>query len=134
MLLPRRSNSVRGLASPPFYVLEVQPAVTFAFVGLLIDPNSRVLAGARRSIPALLAAGADAGGLYVRGYAGSLAVGLVFDRQVHARVRIPQRHTRHRTGERQIRVRDLVTALGIGLDDLGSVGSRIGSHGGLLLT
>jgi len=44
----------------------------------LIDDESRVLDAEQRPIPGLLAAGADAGGLYVRAYAGGLAAALVF--------------------------------------------------------
>jgi succinate dehydrogenase/fumarate reductase flavoprotein subunit len=63
---------------PPFYVVEAVPAITFTFGGLRIDPHARVLDEDDRPIPGLLAAGADAGGLYVRAYAGGLAAALVF--------------------------------------------------------
>jgi succinate dehydrogenase/fumarate reductase flavoprotein subunit len=74
---PRRRDRL-GLTEPPYYVLEVAPAITFTFGGLLIDPDARVLRADGEPIPGLLAAGADAGGLYVRAYAGGLAAALVF--------------------------------------------------------
>jgi predicted oxidoreductase len=66
------------LVDPPYYVVEVRPAITFAFGGLLIDPDARVLARDATPIPGLLAAGADAGGLWYRAYAGGIAAALVF--------------------------------------------------------
>lgn len=56
-----------------------RPAITFAFGGLLIDAEAHALsADGRRTVPGLLVAGADAGGLYRRAYAGGLAPALVF--------------------------------------------------------
>jgi succinate dehydrogenase/fumarate reductase flavoprotein subunit len=74
---PREFDAV-PIDRPPFYVIEAVPAITFTFGGLLIDEDARVLDGEGRPIPGLLAAGADAGGLYVRAYAGGLAAALVF--------------------------------------------------------
>lgn len=42
------------------------------------------------------------------------AVGLVFDRQVHARMRVPQRHFRRRAAQRQVAAVHGVTRLRIG--------------------
>ncbi|MEU9455105.1 FAD-dependent oxidoreductase [Streptomyces sp. NPDC048277] len=82
---PGRLLDSRPLDEPPFYVIEAAPAVTFTFGGLLIDSAARVLSGSGdagadgcRPVPGLLAAGADAGGLYRRAYAGGLAPALVF--------------------------------------------------------
>ncbi|MGW2048944.1 FAD-dependent oxidoreductase [Streptomyces sp. NPDC001858] len=80
-LLDRRPLDRRPLDEPPFYVIEAAPAITFTFGGLLIDAATHVLStdpGGRRPVPGLLAAGADAGGLYRRAYAGGLAPALVF--------------------------------------------------------
>jgi len=74
---PREFDAV-PIDTPPFYVIETVPAITFTFGGLPIDEEARVLDGEGRPIPGLLAAGADAGGLYVRAYAGGLAAALVF--------------------------------------------------------
>lgn len=75
---PPRSLDRRPILEPPFYVIELVPAITFTFGGALIDTEARVLGGDGEPIPGLLAAGADAGGLYYRAYAGGLAPALVF--------------------------------------------------------
>jgi succinate dehydrogenase/fumarate reductase flavoprotein subunit len=74
---PRRHDS-SPVDQPPFYVVEAVPAITFTFGGLRIDTAGRVLYEDGEPIPGLLAAGADAGGGYVRAYAGGLAWALVF--------------------------------------------------------
>jgi succinate dehydrogenase/fumarate reductase flavoprotein subunit len=74
---PREFDAV-PIDRPPFFIIEAVPAITFTFGGLLIDEEARVLDAEGRPIPGLLAAGADAGGLYVRAYAGGLAAALVF--------------------------------------------------------
>jgi succinate dehydrogenase/fumarate reductase flavoprotein subunit len=63
---------------PPFHALEVQPAITFTFGGLRVDPDGRVLDRDGAPVPGLFAAGADAGGLQDVRYVGGLALGLVF--------------------------------------------------------
>jgi succinate dehydrogenase/fumarate reductase flavoprotein subunit len=65
-------------ADPPFHALEVQPAITFPFGGLMVDPDGRVLDRDGVAVPGLFAAGADAGGLQDVRYVGGLALGLVF--------------------------------------------------------
>ncbi|MBK3572800.1 FAD-binding protein [Streptomyces sp. MBT65] len=78
---PGRLLDRQPLDEPPFYVVEAAPAITFTFGGLLIDVGAHALSAAsdgRVPIPGLLAAGADAGGLYWRAYAGGLAPALVF--------------------------------------------------------
>jgi succinate dehydrogenase/fumarate reductase flavoprotein subunit len=66
------------IAQPPYFALEVQPAITFTQGGLRIDECCRVLAGDGSPVGGLLAAGADAGGLYRGGYAGGLSMAAVF--------------------------------------------------------
>jgi succinate dehydrogenase/fumarate reductase flavoprotein subunit len=75
---PSREHDPAPVDRPPFYVVEAVPAITFTFGGLRIDPDARVLDEQGAPIPGLLAAGADAGGVYVRAYAGGLAAALVF--------------------------------------------------------
>jgi succinate dehydrogenase/fumarate reductase flavoprotein subunit len=75
---PPRAHDAVPIERPPFYVIEAVPAITFTFGGLVIDEDARVLDDDGRPIPGLLAAGADAGGIYVRAYAGGLALALVF--------------------------------------------------------
>jgi succinate dehydrogenase/fumarate reductase flavoprotein subunit len=83
------------LDQPPFYVVEAVPAITFTFGGVRIDPDARALDEDGRPIPGLFAAGADAGGVYVRAYAGGLAAALVFGLRAartaleHAQVEVP---------------------------------------------
>jgi succinate dehydrogenase/fumarate reductase flavoprotein subunit len=81
---PGRELDAAPFLSPPFYVIEVIPAITFTFSGLRIDPHARVLDQAGQVIPGLLAAGADAGGVFNRAYAGGLACALVFGLQAAA--------------------------------------------------
>jgi succinate dehydrogenase/fumarate reductase flavoprotein subunit len=84
VLTPGRKLDAAPLVNPPFYVIEVIPAITFTFGGLRIDPQARVLDDAGQVIPGLLAAGADAGGVFHRAYAGGLACALVFGLQAAA--------------------------------------------------
>jgi succinate dehydrogenase/fumarate reductase flavoprotein subunit len=81
---PSRKLDAAPLVDPPFYVIEVIPAITFTFSGLRIDPEARVLDESGEVIPGLLAAGADAGGVFNRAYAGGLACALVFGLQAAA--------------------------------------------------
>jgi succinate dehydrogenase/fumarate reductase flavoprotein subunit len=81
---PGRKLDAAPLVAPPFYVIEVIPAITFTFTGLRIDPEARVLDESGQVIPGLLAAGADAGGVFNRAYAGGLACALVFGLQAAA--------------------------------------------------
>ncbi|MGY1739430.1 MULTISPECIES: FAD-dependent oxidoreductase [unclassified Blastococcus] len=75
---PGRAFDRRPQDVPPFYVLEAVPAITFTLGGLLIDEHARVRAAGGGVVPGLLSAGADAGGLYRRAYAGGIAPALVF--------------------------------------------------------
>jgi succinate dehydrogenase/fumarate reductase flavoprotein subunit len=78
---PARRLDAVPLVDPPYYVVELIPAITFTFGGVCIDAQARVLGAERRPIPGLLAAGADIGGLWVRAYAGGAATALVFGLQ-----------------------------------------------------
>jgi succinate dehydrogenase/fumarate reductase flavoprotein subunit len=78
---PSRRRDPAPLVDPPYYVIEVVPAITFTFGGIGIDAEARVLAAGGAPMPGLLAAGADAGGVFVRAYAGGLAAALVFGLQ-----------------------------------------------------
>jgi succinate dehydrogenase/fumarate reductase flavoprotein subunit len=72
-----RTVAEAGFDTPPLFAIEVRPTITFAYAGLATNADAQVL-GPAGTIPGLLAAGADVGGVYKRGYAGSLARGLVF--------------------------------------------------------
>jgi len=78
---PGRRYDARPLTEPPYYVIEVIPAITFSFTGLRIDPQARVLSDRGTPIPGLLAAGAETGGVFVRSYAGGIANALIFGLQ-----------------------------------------------------
>jgi succinate dehydrogenase/fumarate reductase flavoprotein subunit len=78
---PARRLDAEPLVDPPYYVIEVIPAITFPFSGLTIDDQARVLGADGAPIPGLLAAGADAGGVFHRAYAGGLCTALVFGLQ-----------------------------------------------------
>lgn len=76
-VLPPRAQFRDRLEIPPFVALEVQPAITFTYGGILTDLWGRVLSPTAAVIPGVLAAGVDVGGLNRSGYSGGLARGLV---------------------------------------------------------
>ncbi|MFO1376281.1 MAG: FAD-binding protein [Steroidobacteraceae bacterium] len=78
MLDPPRAESFGALDRAPFHALVVRPAITATHGGLAIDEHARVLRGDGNPVPGLYAAGADAGGIYGRGYAGGLALAMTF--------------------------------------------------------
>ncbi|MGE3447532.1 MAG: FAD-dependent oxidoreductase [Microbacteriaceae bacterium] len=77
-IAPDRTAHRAPIDAAPYFAVEIQPVITVTFGGLRTDTASRVLAGDGRPIPGLLAAGADAGGLYHRGYGGGLSAALIF--------------------------------------------------------
>lgn len=96
-LVPPRNEQQRLLDTPPFYVVEVRPGITFTNGGLDVTHDMQVLdrrgtgssldhypADASdvivRPIPGLYAAGADVGNVNNRHYLGGLAVALVTGR------------------------------------------------------
>jgi succinate dehydrogenase/fumarate reductase flavoprotein subunit len=81
---PPRKNARRPLDTPPYFAVEVQPAITYTMGGPLIDERARVLNAGREPIDGLLAAGADAGGLYHEAYLGGISMGLTFGRRAAA--------------------------------------------------
>lgn len=95
-LVPPRRTNRHPIDTPPFYVVEVQPAITFTMGGLAVneqmeilrrtDSSSGLLRGATDTegranpIPGLYAAGADVGNIHRRRYLGGLATALVTGR------------------------------------------------------
>jgi hypothetical protein len=77
-LEPTRQFDRRPLDEPPYYVIDATPAITFSMSGLRIDSRARVRSTDGGTVPGLLSAGSDAGGMYWRTYAGGLAPALVF--------------------------------------------------------
>lgn len=76
-IAPERERQSQPLVTPPFFALELQPAITMTYGGIRVDPQGHVLDSEGRAIPSLYAIGFDAGGLYRRGYAGGLARAIV---------------------------------------------------------
>lgn len=75
---PARTHDAAALDTGPYYLIETCPALTFPFHGIRIDAAARVLSATGGTIPGLLAAGSDTGGLYHFAYAGGIASALVF--------------------------------------------------------
>lgn len=71
----------RPLVEPPFYALEVQPAITFTYGGLRTDSDGRVLDHDGVPVGGIWAAGVDAGGLSNCTYAGGLAPAFITGRR-----------------------------------------------------
>src|SRR5262249_7848860 len=59
---------------PPFFAIEVQPAITFTFGGLHVDAAMRVLGEDGAPIRGLYAAGADVGGVFCEQYVSGLTL------------------------------------------------------------
>jgi succinate dehydrogenase/fumarate reductase flavoprotein subunit len=78
-LSPPRSGPATPVEVPSFVAVEVAPTITHTIGGLAVDERCRVL---RRMddepLPGLYAAGVEAGGVSVGGYASGLASALVF--------------------------------------------------------
>ncbi|MBW6495904.1 MAG: FAD-binding protein, partial [Burkholderiaceae bacterium] len=75
---PPREHNARPLDRGPWYVLEVDSAITFTFGGLACDAMARALDPFGAPIPGLFVAGADVGNAFRRGYAGGLALAATF--------------------------------------------------------
>jgi fumarate reductase flavoprotein subunit len=69
-----RPDMPRELASPPFYALEVTPAVHHTMGGLVIDTEARVKGQGGKSIPGLFAAGEVTGGVHGTNRLGGNAI------------------------------------------------------------
>jgi len=66
------ASSLRPVATPPFYAVEVRPAIlTVTGGGARVDAAARVCAPSGRPIPGLFAAGETVGSLYGRHYVGT---------------------------------------------------------------
>ena len=73
-----RQGVRRSITEPPFFVLIVEPAVTFPFAGIQVDPAARVITSANAPLGGLLAAGVDVGDVSREGYGGGLALAAGF--------------------------------------------------------
>jgi tricarballylate dehydrogenase len=81
-ITPPKSNWALPLDTPPYFALPVTGGITFAFGGLKVDENCRVLDTEDRAMPGLYAAGEIMGGVFYQKYPGgaSLVRSLVFGR------------------------------------------------------
>lgn len=67
----KHPGALREIATPPFYAVEVRPAIIcWTGTGLRIDPETRVIGGDERPIPGLFAAGETVGSLHGDRYIG----------------------------------------------------------------
>jgi len=77
---PPKSNWAVPLTAPPFRAYRVTPAVTFAFAGLAVDADARVLDDVGRPLPGLFACGDTVGGIAVHNLpagTGMIAAGVL---------------------------------------------------------
>jgi tricarballylate dehydrogenase len=81
-ITPPKSNWALPLDTPPFFALPVTGGITFAFGGLKVDENCRVIDTEDRAMSGLYAAGEIMGGVFYQKYPGgaSLVRSLVFGR------------------------------------------------------
>lgn len=79
-LSPARVRHAIPLLQAPFYAMRCVPGITNTCGGIKIDEKARVLDAAGRPIRGLYAAGADAGGVFGRHYAGFLGWALASGR------------------------------------------------------
>lgn len=70
---PPRVRHRRPFA-PPYFAIELQPAISFAFGGLKVDENARVVRADGSIVSGLYAAGADVGDFYCEKYCSGLAM------------------------------------------------------------
>ena len=75
-----RARDLHPLSQPPFYAIRFLPGITCTYGGVRINARTQVLDSTSRPLGGLFAAGADAGGVYTRGYTGGLSMGLTFGR------------------------------------------------------
>ncbi len=75
-----RARDLHLLSQPPFYAIRFLPGITCTYGGVRINSRTQVLDSTGRPLGGLYAAGADAGGVYTRGYTGGLSMGLAFGR------------------------------------------------------
>jgi len=80
-LVPPRKRNREALSTPPYEVIEVQGAITFAMAGLATDEDGRVLDESGNVIGGLYASGIDAS-LNAYCSTGGLVRGLVLGRRV----------------------------------------------------
>ncbi|MDQ3700609.1 MAG: FAD-binding protein, partial [Chloroflexota bacterium] len=79
-LYPPKTGACVPLETAPYYAMHLVVGITFTYGGICIDAQAQALNAAGEPIAGLFVAGADAGGVYTRGYTGGLVLGLAFGR------------------------------------------------------
>ena len=75
-----KSGGLDPITTPPFYAIRMLPGATFTYGGVKVNAKAEILDASGAPIGGLYVAGADAGGIYTRGYTGGLALGLAYGR------------------------------------------------------
>lgn len=80
---PPKTNWASRLDTPPFYAFPVRPGITFTYLGVTVDAQTRVITTSGAPMPHVYAAGeCMSGNILQRGYLGGfgLTIGTVFGR------------------------------------------------------
>jgi tricarballylate dehydrogenase len=80
---PPKTNWASRLDTPPFLAFPVRPGITFTYLGVTVDADTRVLTASGAPMPHVYAAGeCMSGNILQRGYLGGfgLTIGTVFGR------------------------------------------------------
>jgi fumarate reductase flavoprotein subunit len=81
LLVPHRSGPPVSLQRAPFYAIACIAGLTYCYGGLAVDDAMRLRAATGGTVDDIFVAGNDAGGVYMRTYAGGLAWALVSGRK-----------------------------------------------------
>jgi tricarballylate dehydrogenase len=82
-VVPPKTNWASRLDTPPFYAFPVRPGITFTYLGVTVDGQTRVMTASGEPMPHVYAAGeCMAGNILLSGYLGGfgLTIGTVFGR------------------------------------------------------
>ena len=72
---PPKTNWACRLDTPPFYAFPVRPGITFTYLGVAVDAQTRVLAASGAPMPHVYAAGeCMSGNILLRGYLGGFGL------------------------------------------------------------
>jgi tricarballylate dehydrogenase len=80
---PPKTNWASRLDTPPFYAFPVRPGITFTYLGVTVDAETRVITASGAPMPHVYAAGeCMSGNILLSGYLGGfgLTIGTVFGR------------------------------------------------------
>jgi tricarballylate dehydrogenase len=80
---PPKTNWAARLDAPPFYAFPVRPGITFTYLGVTVDAQTRVITASGAPLPHVYAAGeCMSGNILASGYLGGfgLTIGTVFGR------------------------------------------------------